>query len=159
MRLYGPGVKCYRGTIGWLFIIKLEGNVFRDWFGKKNVPLSGAPAVRRMKTYSAQSGYVYQYVYSGQRPLARSAGVEFVFSVSADRKNWHEVGVLVEGPSVREWERSHQRNLSATEWYALAKMALFAAFDERETPAGMRGEPVRLRAADVAEIMERLDRD
>jgi hypothetical protein len=54
--------------------------MFRRFFAPKPVPLSGAPAIRRMKTYSAQSGYVYQYFYEVQRP-----GTEFVFSVSADR--------------------------------------------------------------------------
>ena len=133
--------------------------MFRDWFSKKAVPLSGAPPVRRTKTYSAQSGYVYQYVYLGQRPLPKNAGAEFVFSVSADRKIWHDVSVLVEQAAVRTWEQSHERTLSATEWYALAKMALFTAFDERAAPADLRGDSVRLRAADVGEIMERLGRD
>jgi len=54
---------------------------------KKEAPLTGAPAVRRQKTYSAESGYVYQYYYEGQRPASRdgSSGIEFVFNVSADR--------------------------------------------------------------------------
>ena len=133
--------------------------MFRDWFSKKAVPLSGAPPVRRTKTYSAESGYVYQYVYLGQRPLTKNAGTEFVFSVSADRKRWDDVSVQVEEPAVHVWEQSHGRALSATEWYALAKMALFAAFDERAEPRAMREKPVRLRDADVAEIMERLGRD
>jgi hypothetical protein len=98
-------------------------------------------------------------MYLGQRPLPKRAGTEFVFTVSADRKQWHDVSVLVEEASVRAWEQSHARTLSATEWYALAKMALFAAFDERAEPALMRGEPVRLRAADVEGILEQLGRD
>ena len=91
--------------------------------------------------------------------MRKNAGTEFVFSVSADRKTAHDLSVLVEEAAVRAWEQSHGRTLSATEWYALAKMALFAAFDERAEPSAMRGEPVRLRAADVAGIMERLGRD
>lgn len=129
--------------------------MFRNWFSKNPEPLSGAPAVRRLKTFSSQSGYVYQYAYEGQRTLAKGAGSEFVFSVSADRKNWQNVSVLVEAAAVRAWEQANGRSLSSNEWYALAKMSLFAAFDERATPAEMR-EPVRLRAADVAGIMERL---
>lgn len=133
--------------------------MFRDWFRKKPVPLTGAPAIRRTKTYSAESGYVYQYVYLGQRPLGTNAGTEFVFSVSSDRKTGHDLSVMVEKKAVRAWEQSNGRTLSATEWYALAKMALFAAFDERAQPSAMRGEPVRLLEADVAGIMERLGRD
>ena len=55
--------------------------MLRDFFTKKAVPLSGAPPIRRLKTYSAQSGYVYQYFYEGQRPLRGEAGTEFVFTV------------------------------------------------------------------------------
>lgn len=129
--------------------------MFRNWFGKNPSPLTGAPAVRRLKTFSSQSGYVYQYAYEGQRPLPKRAGTEFVFSISADRKKWQNVSVLVESVAVRAWEQAHERALSATEWYALAKMSLFAAFDERATPAEMH-EPVRLREEDVTGIMERL---
>ena len=47
-----------------------------DWLRKKkDAPLTGAPAVRRQKTYSAESGYVYQYFYEGQRPAARDANI------------------------------------------------------------------------------------
>jgi hypothetical protein len=121
--------------------------------------LTGTPAVRRIKSYSAQSGYAYQYVYLGQRALAKKAGSEFVFSTSADRKSWRDVSVLVEEMSVREWEQSHGRTLSSTEWYALAKMGLFAAFDNRATPEEMWRDAVRVHGADVAAIMELLGRD
>jgi len=133
--------------------------VFRNWFEKKPPPLSGAPVVRRLKSYSAESGYVYQYAFEGQRPLGKPASTEFVFSASADRKTWHEVSVLVEAAAVSAWEQAHGRELSSTEWYALAKMALFAAFDERAAPAQMYADPVRLRASDVEGIMERLGID
>ena len=111
-----------------------------------------------MKTYSAQSGYVYQYFYEGHRPYGsgEDCGVEFVFSVSADRKNWHPAGVLVAETALRGWEAAHARELSSTERYAIAKLALFQAFDERATPALMR-EDVRVRAADVDAIVETLD--
>src|SRR5208337_635001 len=102
------------------------------WFRKKSAALTGAPAVRRMKTYSAQSGYVYQYFYEGQRPYlaGEESGVEFVFSISADRKTWHPVCVAVAARSLRAWEETHGRDLSSTERYAVAKMALFQALDE-----------------------------
>src|SRR5262245_516355 len=60
----------------------LGRSVFRKLFAKKKAPLTGVPAVRRMKTYSAQSGYVYQYYYEGRRDLSSSdPGVEFVFTI------------------------------------------------------------------------------
>ena len=111
-----------------------------------------------MKTYSAQSGYVYQYFYEGQRRTGSGEGAEteFVFSISADRKNWSQAAVVVGDAALRAWEESNDRQLSATERYAIAKVALFQAFDERATPAEMSGE-IRVRAADVDGIVESLD--
>src|ERR1017187_9677931 len=131
--------------------------MLRDFFSKKPLPLSGAPAVRRLKSYSAQSGYVYQYFYQGQRPFrgGGESGLEFVFTASADRKTWHPVSVLVAEGAVRAWEQAHAHPLSSTERYAVAKMALFQAFDERATPDLMKLE-VRLRAVDGAAILETL---
>jgi hypothetical protein len=131
--------------------------VFRSLFSKKSAPLTGTPAVRRLKTYSAESGYVYQYYYEGHRDFRSGgeSGVEFVFSVSADRKNWHATSVLVSGAAIRGWEESHGRELSSTERYAVAKIALFQAFDERPAPAQMKDE-VRVRNADVEGIIETL---
>ena len=110
-----------------------------------------------MKTYSAQSGYVYQYFYEGHRGYdgGGDEGIEFVFTVSADRKSTYETSVLVSVPAVRAWEQAHERELSDTERYAVAKMALFQAFDERPDPAQMRDE-VRVRTADIEGIMETL---
>jgi hypothetical protein len=132
--------------------------VFRNFFSKKPVALTGAPPVRRMKTYSAQSGYVYQYYYEGYRPFHADGetGTEFVFSISADRKFWHPASVHVSDEAVAQWQSAHQRELSNNERYAIAKMALFQAFDDRANPALMK-EAVRVRAADVAAIVETLD--
>jgi len=132
--------------------------VFEKLFSKKEAPLTGAPPVRRLKTYSAQSGYVYQYCYEGQRPFQKSGerGTEFVFSICANRKTWHGCRVLLPDGAVTAWEASHKRELSATERYAVAKMALFQAFDERETPALMKAD-VLVRNADVDGIVETLD--
>ena len=130
--------------------------MLRNFFAKKPLPLSGAPAVRRLKSYSAQSGYVYQYYYEGQRPYSGGeSGTEYVFTVSADRKTFHPVSVLVGEGEVRAWEQAHGRELASTERYAVAKMALFQAFDERATPLEMKQE-VRVRGADMAAIIETL---
>jgi hypothetical protein len=132
--------------------------VFEKLFPKREAPLTGAPAVRRLKTYSAQSGYVYQYCYEGQRPFQQAGeqGTEFVFSLSADRKNWRPSKVLLPASAVTSWEAAHARTLSETERYAIAKMALFQAFDERPTPAQMKAD-VLVRQADVEAIIETLD--
>ena len=129
-----------------------------DWFRKKESPLTGAPAVRRQKTHSAQSGYVYQYFYEGQRPAKRDGapGTQYVFNVSADRKSSFLVSVFIGDVAVEKWEQEHSRQLGSTERYAVAKLALFQAFDEREAPAAM-AEEVRVQAPDVASILGALD--
>ena len=130
--------------------------MFRNFFSKKKAALTGAPGTHRLKTYSAQSGYVYQYFYEGHRPFSSGEpGTEFVFSVSADRKRWHPVEVVVPDAALANWEHTHGRELSATERYAVAKLSLFQAFDERGTPDRMR-DPVCVRTADVDGIIDTL---
>ncbi len=123
-------------------------------------PLTGAPPRRREKSYSAQSGYVYLYFYEGQRPATRGRepGAEFVFTVSADRKTYFPVSVFVSEPAVHFWQQAHGRELTSTERYAIAKMALFQAFDERPSPTAMR-EPVLVDALGVAAMLASLDVD
>jgi hypothetical protein len=111
-----------------------------------------------MKTYCAQTGYVYQYYYDGQRPLRSPAsGVEFVFTISADRANWRPASVLIGGAAMDAWQERHGRQLSSTERYALAKMALFQAFDER--PPDRMKDDVQVRQADVEAIADTLGFD
>ena len=128
--------------------------MFERWFSPKPQPLTGAPAVRRQKTYSAQSGYVYQYYYEGHRSYKRERdkGSEYVFDVSADRKTSAPVSVLVSDRAIEDWEGRHGRTLNGSERYAIAKMALFQAFDERPNPSLMAAD-VRVRAADVEAIL------
>ncbi len=134
--------------------------MFKRLFGKNLPPLTGAPTVRRLKTYSAQSGYVYQYYYQGRREAVREtkSGIEHVFDVTADRKTFHPVSVFLADESVESWEREHGRSLVPAERHAIAKMALFQAFDERDKPSEMTVE-VRVRAADVTLILETLGVD
>jgi hypothetical protein len=91
---------------------------------------------RRMKTYTGQTGYVYQYYFVGDRPALpddRDApATEYVFDVTSDRKSMFAVSVLLTDEAAAEWQRVHGRPLSATERYAAAKMRLFQGFDEVE---------------------------
>ncbi len=134
-----------------------------NWLGrfrkKENVvPLTGAPAIRRQKAYSARSGYVYQYFYLGMRAIESGgeSGTEYVFDVSADRTSSFTVSVFLAYSGVKAWNEAHGRELSAQECYAVAKMSLFEALDERPNPTAMR-EPVRVRGADVDAIADALD--
>lgn len=119
--------------------------LFRKLFARKDEPLRGVPSVRRQKNYSAESGYAYEYFHEGWRPAGGAR--EYLFTVSGDRKAWFPLSVFVDEAAVRA--------LAENERYAVAKMALFAAFDERESPAVMR-DPVRVPAARVAELLSRL---
>lgn len=96
-------------------------------------PLQGAPVVRRQKTYSAQTGFVYQYFYEGCRASDRAgrAGNEYVFQVSSDRKSSFPLTVFLPAATVHAWQQGHGRDLTGTEQYAAVKMALFQAFDEK----------------------------
>jgi hypothetical protein len=126
---------------------------------RKSRPLGGAPRVRRLKTYSAQSGYVYLYYFEGSHTTARNAdsGREYVFQVSADRKTFLSVPVLVPDPALAAWEEAH-RPLIDAERYAVAKIALFQAFDERPEP-GLMKQPVLVRRADAEAILDSLGLD
>ena len=92
-------------------------------------------SVRRVKSYSGETGIVYQYVFAGQRRARRgwlAAGTEYVFDVSSDRKTNFPLPVFVRDDALRSWQKAHGRELSDAEQYAAAKMRLFRAFDHVE---------------------------
>ncbi len=90
--------------------------------------------VRRMKTYTGATGYVYQYYFVGKRPATPpgSGVTEFVFDVSADRKTTFATSVFLKPEALAAWSAAHGRQLTETEQYAAAKMRLLKAFDEIE---------------------------
>jgi len=91
-------------------------------------------AARRVKSYSAQSGYVYQYYFFEVQKARRGgfSGTEYVYMVSTDRKTVFPVRILVRSDAVEAWAARTGRALSGTEEYAVAKMRLFQIFDESE---------------------------
>jgi hypothetical protein len=119
----------------------------------KPPPLTGARAVRREKTYSAESGYAYRYYYCGQRLTGR--GMEYVWEAGADRHTVVPVSVFLSEAALASWQSAHQRELTGPERYAVAKMSLLRAFDLRPNPAAMR-EEVIVRPDDVASILDTL---
>lgn len=130
-------------------------NWLQRYFARRpapEAPLKGRRPVARVKNYSALSGYVYEYLYQGYREseIART----HVFHVSADRKSWFAQMVIVPAAALAAWERENERTLNDAERYAVAKLALFAAFDERAGPAALEAEPVQVTAARVAELLD-----
>ena len=84
----------------------------------------------RLKTYTAETGYVYQYYFVGKRQALDQAATEFIFDVSSDRKVRFSVSVNVTDDAVSAWNSAHGRKLSDAEMYAAAKMQLTRGFDE-----------------------------
>jgi len=89
-------------------------------------------AVRRIKTYSAADGLVYQYYfYEGNRASRDgNPGGEFTYIISADRKANFPFKIFVKQAALESWAQQNGRALTSSEEYAVAKMRLFQAFDE-----------------------------
>jgi hypothetical protein len=92
--------------------------------------------IRRMKTYTGEQGYVYQYYFVGKRAAAisgnSSPSTEYVFDVTADRKTMFAVSVFLPDSALQQWSVVHRRTLTDAEQYAAVKVRLFQAFDEIE---------------------------
>lgn len=94
-----------------------------------------------MKSYTGETGFVYQYYFVGHRRALDDPATEYVFDVNSDRKVTFAVSVFVLDRAVAQWEERHDRALVEAERYATAKMRLLRAFDE---VANMIGEGRRL---------------
>jgi hypothetical protein len=110
----------------------------RNLFRKAPSPLRGAPKVRREKSYTAESGYVYQYHYLGYREAARKGvpGLEYLFRVSSDRAGTFQVIVFLGRDALEPWQKANGRELAPAEQYAIVKLSLFQAFDQRGLATG-----------------------
>lgn len=119
-----------------------------------------AGTVRRIKSYSAASGFVYQYHFHEVHPSRRGfhSGNEYTYLVSADRKSSFPVKIFVRRDAVEKWIARTGRALTGTEEYAAAKMRLFQAFDESEkldsTPADLVVDD-----SNLGELLAQLDID
>ena len=89
---------------------------------------------RRMKAYTGQTGYVYQYYFVGKREAlpedADAPALEFIFDATSDRKTMFSVSVFLKRSALDAWAAAHGRPLTEPEQYAAAKMRLFQGFDE-----------------------------
>ena len=114
--------------------------------------------VRRIKSYSAATGYVYQYQFQDVHPVSEGSASanEYVYYVSADRKTMFPIRIFVPRDSVERWSRKTGRALTGTEEYAVAKMRLFQALDEIEDFAKMRPK-LTVNESNLGALLERLD--
>lgn len=118
-------------------------------------------AVRRVKSYSAADGFVYQYYFfegnRGQR--GGSPGGEFTYVVSIDRQSAFPFKIFVHQSALDGWAAQNGRSLSSSEEYAVAKMRLFNAFDEgvvKASPQGKPTEEVDVNQANLEELLGQL---
>jgi hypothetical protein len=118
--------------------------------------------VRRMKTYTGETGYVYQYYFVGKREALADApeapATEYIFDVTPDRKTMFAVSVFVRREALQAWSSQHGRPLTDSEQYAAAKMRLFQCFDQVED---FRNQNRRLSvdAANVSDLLSALGVD
>ena len=115
-------------------------------------------AVRRVKSYSAATGYVYQYYFYEveKRQRGAASGVEYVYMVSLDRQKVFPVRIFVRRDALERWSAQTGHQLTGTEEYAIAKMCLFQAFDEIEGLAGQPGELV-VDGSNIENLIAQLD--
>ena len=93
-------------------------------------------AVRRVKSYSAANGYVYQYCFYEVNRISHqgSPAGEFIYAISSDRRTTFPLSILVLQPALESWAQTNGRPLTSSEEYAIAKMRLFQAFDDGDVP-------------------------
>lgn len=115
--------------------------------------------VRRIKTYSGETGYVYQYHFQEVRPRQKRTGregSEYVFVVSRDRKHDFAVPVFLRREALDSCARAFGRRLTGTEEYAAVKMRLFRAFDEVEDLESDRLS-IEVTPENISELLAALD--
>jgi len=120
--------------------------------------MTRSDTVRRVKSYSALSGYVFQYYFYEVEKTRRglSAGTDYVYMVSADRKTAFPVRIFIRADAVEQWNRAAGRALSGTEEYAAAKMRLFQAFDEAVSAESLPHE-LQVDHASLGALLQSLD--
>ena len=98
--------------------------------------------VRRIKSYSAATGSVYQYHFFEVQKSRRgfADGTEYVYMISTNRQAAFPVCIFIRRDAIENWSRKTGRAMTGTEEYALAKMRLFQAFDELEDLFAARSE-------------------
>lgn len=114
--------------------------------------------LRRIKTYTAQTGVVYEYYFVGQREAFsfETAATEYIFDVISDRRARYSVSVLVRAGGLESWAGLHGRALSAPEQYAAAKLRLQQGFDEIGDMLA-EGRSLSVDADNIEELLAPLD--
>jgi len=126
-----------------------------------NPPMPRPDAVRRVKSYSAADGYVYQYYFFEGNRAQRggSPGGEFTYAISTDRRSAFPFKIFVKQSALDAWAELNGRPLTSSEEYAVAKMRLFQAFDEgsvQAPPDGQQAVEVLVDESNLEEFLKQL---
>ncbi len=115
-------------------------------------------AVRRVKSYSAADGYVYQYYFFEGNRAQRDGrpGGEFTYVISADRRSTFPFKIFVRQSALDAWAKQNGRSLTSSEEYAVAKMRLFQAFDEGSVQVPPEGQQAREVVVDESNLEDLL---
>jgi len=113
--------------------------------------------IRRIKTYTGQTGYVYQYYFVGKRPALdgdpEAPSTEFIFDVTSDRKTMFAVSIFLHPEALDAWATNRGRTLSPPEQYAAVKLRLMQAFDEIADMLN-HGRRLRLESDSLSALLE-----
>lgn len=128
--------------------------------------MSPPDVVRRVKSYSSETGYVFQYQFQETHPTRRglASGVEYIYVVWAQQHTGFPVKIFVKKGALKKWTADTGRPLTGTEEYAVAKMRLLQALDEIEGLAAQDPKELPRLTGDLAvdetnlgKLLERLD--
>ena len=118
--------------------------------------------VRRLKTYTGETGFVYQYYFVGKRQALAddpaAPATEFIFDVTSDRKQTFAVSIFLRDEAVIKWQAQHERTLAEAEQYAATKVRLFRAFNEIEDLLG-QGRRLIVAHEELEELLAELGVD
>jgi hypothetical protein len=155
------GIKRHKKFQIEIFVVRALGNFTRVDIRRSasnNSRVDHPQPVRRIKTYSAENGAVYQYQFHEVRPatVGGEQGSEYIYYVTSDRQAMHAVRVFVSRTGIEKWIARNSRILNSTEEYAVAKMRLFQGFDE--VPAIEKSNTVlHVDETNIAALLEKLD--
>ena len=123
-----------------------------------NRSMARPEVAHRIKSYSAATGYVYQYCNVEVQRARRgfSLGTDYVYLVSVDRQERFPLVIFVRQSAVEKWSKRTGRTLTGTEEYAVAKMRLFDAFDEMPELATVKPELI-VDESNLDALLEKLD--
>ena len=111
----------------------------------ENFPREAGPTPKRLKIYTAESGYIYEYYFIEMRERKRLFGApdfHYLYHVTTNRKDFTVVEVIVEDKALKKWKARSGRELADVERYAAAKMGLFRVFDDCPEPRQLRSGAV-----------------